>query len=230
MSDTRQADGAPTPGPLRILVEASQVAAEYSLDLDDLLEALGELIRKVVDYQLFAILLADESQDLSIRYSIGYRPELVRTLRVEAGHGITGHAASGRKTIVSNDVRSDERYLMALDAVRSEMAVPLVARGRLVGVVDLQSSLLDAFGDREREMVELIGSRFSLAIDAAQLYESTVRTNQTLRLLGEMSKDFSNILDLEELLKSLAAVVRRLHPGDVPRGRQGRQPAAVLIH
>ena len=214
MSDLRDAAGAPTPDSLRILLEASQVAAEYSLDLDDLLEALGGLIRKLVDYQLFAFLLTEENQDLSIRYSIGYRPELVRTLRVESGRGITVHAAVERRTIVSNDVRNDDRYLMALDAVRSEMSVPLVARGRLVGVIDLQSSLQDAFGDREGELVERIGSRFSLAIDAAQLYESTVRTNQTLHLLGEMSRDFSNILELEELLKSVAAVVRRLMPYD----------------
>ena len=214
MSDAGNGVGAPTPDPLRILLEASQVAAEYSLDLDDLLEALGALIRKVVDYQLFAILLADEKEELAIRYSIGYRPDLVRTLRVEIGQGITGHAAAQRKTIVANDVRNDERYLMALDAVRSEISVPLVARGRLVGVIDLQSAQLDAFGEREREMVELIGSRFSLAIDAAQLYQDTLRTNQTLRVLHDVSRDFSNILELEELLESVAGVVRRLMPYD----------------
>ncbi len=214
MSDAGNGPAANTPDPLRILLEASQVAAEHSLELDDLLEALGALIRKVVDYQLFAILLADEKEELAIRYSIGYRPELVRTLRVETGQGITGHAAEDRGTIVANDVRHDQRYLMALDAVRSEMSVPLVARGKLVGVIDLQSAQLNAFGDRERELVELIGSRFSLAIDAAQLYEATVRTNQTLRVLDELSRDFSNILELEELLESVAGVVRRLMPYD----------------
>jgi sigma-B regulation protein RsbU (phosphoserine phosphatase) len=133
------------------------------------MRALEGLIRKVVGYQLFAILLADDDGTLTIRHSIGYRADLAERLRVKLGEGITGTAAQTRTTIVVNDVTKDPRYLMAIDAVRSEIAVPLIARGKLVGVIDLQSSVTGAFGDQERNLLELIGSRFSLAIDAAGL-------------------------------------------------------------
>ena len=54
--------------------------------------------------------------------------------------GITGAAAATAQPILVDDVRQDPRYLNALDAVRSELAVPMMARGRLVGVIDLQST------------------------------------------------------------------------------------------
>lgn len=196
--------------PLQILTEASEVAADHPLDLDDLLRALASLVRKVVDYQLFAVLLADADGSMTIRYSIGYRSDLVSMLRVRPGEGITGHAAQYRETVVVDDVRRDPRYLMAVDAVRSEIAVPLVARGKLVGVIDLQSPQPGSFGEAERGVLELIGSRFSLAIDAAQLYQQTARQNETLKTLTEIAQEFSQILRLEELLEKISSLIRNL--------------------
>lgn len=196
--------------PLRILTEASEVVAGHPLDLDDLLRALAELVRKVVDYQLFAVLLSDSDGALSIRHSIGYRPELVRSLRVGPGEGVTGRAARNRSTVLVDDVRNDPSYLAAVDAVRSEIAVPLVARGKVVGVIDLQSSRPGAFGETERNVLELIASRFSIAIDAALLHAETVRQNATLRTLSDIAQEFSHILNLEELLQQISSLVRLL--------------------
>ena len=196
--------------PLQILTEASEVAADHPLELDDLLRALANLVRKVVDYQLFAVLLADADGSMTIRYSIGYRPDLVSMLRVQPGEGITGHAAQSRQTVVVDDVRHDPRYLMAVDAVRSEIAVPLVARGKLVGVIDLQSPAPGSFGEEERGILELIASRFSLAIDAAQLFQQTASQNETLQTLTEIAQEFSQILRLEELLEKISSLVRNL--------------------
>ena len=200
----------PEVDPFQILTEASEVAADHPLSLDDLLRALANLVRKVIDYQLFAVLLKEPDETLSIRYSIGYRPELVRNLRVRLGQGITGDAAERRRTVVVADVRKDPRYLMAVEAVRSEIAVPLVARGKLVGVIDLQSTSARAFGERQRNVLELIASRFSLALDAAQLYERTVQQNDTLRTLSAIAQEFASILNLEELLSQISSQVRDL--------------------
>ncbi len=206
----------PIPGPradpdaLQLLAEAAEIVAHHPLDLDDLLKALAELVSKVVDYQLFAVLLADDAGVLSIRYSIGFRPELVKTLRVKTGEGITGAAAQRRRSIVVDDVTQDSRYLAVVDAVRSEMAAPLIARGELVGVIDLQSSQTAAFSDRDRVILELIASRFSLAIEAAALYRATVRQNKTLTTLTRIAREFSHILKLEELLQKVCDLVREI--------------------
>lgn len=212
--DSASTPARPRTDPFQILAEASDIAANHALDLDPLLRALEGLIRKVVGYQLFAILLADQDGVLTIRHSIGYRADLAERLRVKPGEGITGSAAQTRTTIVVNDVTKDPRYLRAIDAVRSEIAVPLVARGKLVGVIDLQSSVADAFGDQERNLLELVSSRFSLAIDAAGLYEAMVRKNETLTTLSKIAREFSSILNLDELLKKISELVRGLVPFD----------------
>lgn len=196
--------------PLQILTEASEVAAHHPLNLDDLLRDLAKLVRKVADYQLFAVLLAEPDGDLAIRYSIGYRADLAQRLRVRPGEGITGDAAKRRRTVVVDDVRADPRYLMAVEAVRSEIAAPLVARGKLVGVIDLQSARPGAFDEETRSVLELIASRFSLAIDAALLFEQSIRQNATLKTLAAAAQEFSSILALEELLHKISALVRNL--------------------
>ena len=160
-------------------------------------------------------LLSTEKGDaLRIRFSIGYGGDVVRSLRIQIGEGITGTAAQQLKPVIVNDVSRDSRYIPAVDNVRSEMAVPLVARGKMVGVVDLQSAELNAFSDHERNMLELIASRFSLAIDAARLYRATVRQNRTLRTLTEIAREFSQILRLEGLLSKVASSVRGQIPYD----------------
>ena len=63
---------------------------------------------------------------------------MVRNLSIALGEGVTGTAAARREPILVGDVRSDPRYLNSVDAVRTELAVPMTARGKLVGVIDLR--------------------------------------------------------------------------------------------
>src|SRR6476660_7807564 len=106
---------------LDFLLEVSRITAE-TLDLDKLLENVASIVKDVVPYDLFAILLWNErTQGLSIRYSIGHREEVVRSLEIPLNEGITGHAAGTRTPILVDDVTQDPRYLNALDAVRSEL-------------------------------------------------------------------------------------------------------------
>ena len=182
-----------------------------TLDLDQLLANVAEIVRRVIPYELFAILLYSEKrQDLRIRYAVGHRDEVVKNLSVALGEGITGAAALQREPILVSDVRRDERYLNALDAVRTELAVPMVARNKLVGVIDVQSTRADAYTEYDRALLRLIASRVGVTIDNARLYRRVERQNRTLRTLTRVSQEFSSILDLDELLGKLASTMRGL--------------------
>jgi len=199
---------------LDFLLEVSAVTSE-TLDLDKQLANVAEMIRKVVPFELFAILLYSERRrKLRIRHAVGHRQELVESLEISLGEGITGSAAELRKPLLVGDVRRDPRYLNAVDAVRSELAVPMLARGKLVGVIDIQSTRVDAYGEYERAMLRLIAGRVAFAIDNAQLYRRVERQNRTQRLLARLSQEFSSILDLDELLGKIADAVRLLIPYD----------------
>src|SRR5580700_2094108 len=195
---------------LDFLLEVSRLTSE-TLDLDKLLANVGSIVKDVISYDLFAILLYNErDKGLSIRYSIGHREEVVRSLIVNLNEGVTGAAAASRIPVMVDDVRQDPRYLNALDAVRSELAVPMLARGKLVGVIDVQSTRIKAYSEQDRAMLRLIGGRIAFSIDNARLYRRVDRQNRTLRTLSHLSQEFSSILDLDELLGKIAATIRTL--------------------
>ncbi len=195
---------------LDFLLDVAAATSE-TLDLERILANVATIVKEVVPYDLFAILLYSERRGgLTIRYAIGHREEIIRSLLLPLGEGITGIAASTRQPILVADVRSDPRYLSALDAVQSELAVPMLTRGKLVGVIDLQSTRLNTYREQDRALVQLIAGRVAVAIDNARLYRRVDRQNKTLKTLSHLSQEFSSILDLDELLGKIAKIVHAL--------------------
>jgi sigma-B regulation protein RsbU (phosphoserine phosphatase) len=195
---------------LDFLLEVAAATSE-SLDLDRILANVASFVKEVIPYDLFAILLYSERRGgLTIRHSIGHRDEIVRSLVLPLGEGVTGAAAATRQPILVADVRSEPRYLSALDAVQSELAVPMLARGKLVGVIDLQSTRLNTYREQDRSLLQLIATRVAVSIDNARLYRRVDRQNRTLKTLSHLSQEFSSILDLDELLGKIAKIVHAL--------------------
>jgi sigma-B regulation protein RsbU (phosphoserine phosphatase) len=211
---------APTPGKAVRFRERAELldfllgiadATSDTIDLDRLLANVVNIVKEVVPSDLFAILLySEKAQGLRIRYSIGHRAEVVRNFVIRIGEGLTGAAAATRLPVMVQDVRTDPRYISALDAVRSELAVPMIARGKLVGVIDVQSTRTGAYTEHDRSLLRLIASRVAVSIDNARLYRRLDRTNRTLRVLAHLSQEFSSILDLDELLGKIAKTIRAL--------------------
>src|SRR5581483_7118850 len=169
------------------------------------------IVKDVIPYELFAILLYTErTRTLRMRYAIGHRDEVAKNLHIRLEEGIVGASAATRQPIVVRDVRQDPRYLNALDAVRAELAAPMLIRGKLVGVIDLQATRLGAFSEQDRALLALIASRVGVAIDNARLYRRVQGQNRTLRVLAHLSHEFSSILDIDELLTKIALTVRAL--------------------
>ncbi len=195
---------------LDFLLDVADATSE-SLDLDRILANIASYVKEVIPYDVFAILLYTERQKgLRIRFSIGHREEVVRNLIVKLDEGLTGAAATARQPILIGDVRSDPRYLNSIDAIRTELAVPMTARGKLVGVIDVQSTRANAYKEQDRSLLQLIASRAAFAIDNARLYRRVERQNRTLRTLANLSQEFSSILALDELLLKIAKTIHGL--------------------
>ena len=195
---------------LDFLLEVYAITSE-TIDLGRLLANVAEIINRVVPYQLFAIFLyQDRRKTLRMRFAIGHRDELVRSLELHFDEGIVGAVARSRKGELVPDVRTDPRYLPSLDMVRTEMAVPMVARGKLVGVIDLQSTETNCYTPADLSLITVLASRVAFAIDNARLHRRVARNNQALRMLADLSREFSSILALDELLRRIASSVRNL--------------------
>src|SRR5580700_1057557 len=108
--------------PESILATLAEIGEEInaSLNLDRVLSKTAQLIKRLVDYEIFTVMLLDErTQTLSNRFAVGYSQEILNAWRLPVGQGITGSAAASRQPILVGDVRTDSRYINAIDSVRS---------------------------------------------------------------------------------------------------------------
>ena len=195
---------------LTFLIEVGE-QINSTLDLDELLRRIAEIIKRAIDYEVFAIFLLNErTQELRVHFSLGHPPELIRNLRIRVGEGILGRAAKTRRAVLVNDVKQDPTYISSLEAIRSELAVPLIFKGRLIGIIDLQSTQPDFFHDTLVSLLELLAVRMSFAIENARLYRRTLRQARALQLLNEISRELSSVLVLNELLRKIGTLTKKL--------------------
>jgi sigma-B regulation protein RsbU (phosphoserine phosphatase) len=181
-----------------------------TLDLQTLLNRTSELVRAVINYRIFAIfLLNDRTHELRMRFQIGHTPEVERT-RVPMGKGVVGQVALTRQPLLLNDVSTSEFYISANPAVRSELAVPLIAKNRLIGVMDIESEEPNYFRPEHLHLLTVTASRIAQAIENARLYARVSRQAQTLEVLNEIAVELASILDLNPLLERVGQLLRRL--------------------
>jgi sigma-B regulation protein RsbU (phosphoserine phosphatase) len=193
-----------------LLLEVADVV-NTTLDLDTTLRRVAELVRKVIDYEIFAILLLNEkTQELRFRFQVGYTREVAERLKIKVGEGVTGIAAQRREAILVDDVANDPRYISAVPNVRSELAVPLIIKNRLIGVIDIESPQPNHFTEEHKRLLTLIASRMAVGIENARLYTRTTRQARILVLLNEIARELTSILNVDELLKRIAELLSRL--------------------
>jgi len=196
-----------------VLATLAEIGNEVnaSLNLDEVLAKAAALIKKHIDYELFGVLLMEgDGAYLTHRFAIGYPAGLAENLRVPIGQGITGTAARTGHPVRVSDVSQDPRYINAIDSVRSELAVPLMFRGKCVGVLDIQSRHLDYFTPDQQNILTVLANRLAVAIENARLFEQVRSQAETLLVLSDVSREISSILDVEELLRRAAELVKRV--------------------
>ncbi len=195
---------------LTLMIEVGE-RINSTLDLDELLARIAEIVKRAIDYDVFAILLLNEkTQEFRVHFSLGHPRELVRSLRIKVGQGIVGRAAQTRRSVLVNDVKDEPAYIPSLATIRSELAVPLILKGRLIGVIDLGAPQPEFFNDSHVSLLELLAGRMAMAIENARLYRRTLRQARTLQLLNEISRELTSVLVLNELLRKIGALTKRL--------------------
>ncbi len=193
-----------------LLLEVADVV-NTTLDLDTTLRRVAELVRKVIDYEIFGILLLNEkTQELRIRFQVGYSHGVAERVRIKVGEGVTGLAAQRREPILVDDVTQDPRYISGVANVRSELAVPLIVKNRLIGVINIESPQPGHFTEEHKRLLTLIGSRMAVGIENARLYTRTTRQARTLVLLNEIARELTSILNVDEVLNRIGELLSRL--------------------
>ncbi len=142
---------------------------------------IGQLLRRLIDYQMFTILLLNEQDnELEIRFSIRfgerYKPPEFRCRTTDSSAQPSTNASSS----TSRDVRKDPRYVMVNPESRSEMVVPLIYKDKVIGVLDLEHTRTNYFNEEHERTMVTLAAQIAIAIENAQLYERVARQEQRL--------------------------------------------------
>ena len=192
------------------LVEVADVV-NTTLDLDTLLKRTAEQVRRVIDYEIFSILLLNEkTQELRMRFAIGHPPEFADRIRLKVGEGVTGLAVQRREAVLVNDVTKDSHYVGAAKGVCSELAVPLITKNRVIGVIDIEAREAGYFTEEHKRLLTLVASRIAAGVENARLYTRLSRQAQTLTVLNDISRELTSILNLDQLFERIGELLTRL--------------------
>ena len=156
-----------------------------TLQVDELVHKIAAAVKQKIDYHTFSIFLIDEKQGL-------LRPTFVirsnerenQKLVLPVGTGLIGTAAMLNTPLRIGDVTKDPRYLNVHRETRSELVVPLTSKGRVVGVVDLESTQVNYFTEYHEAFLMTLASRIASALVNAELYERVADNER--RLAREM--------------------------------------------
>ncbi len=196
---------------LRLVIETS-AAVNSTLDLGELFDLVAAKVAEAFDADACFVYLYDEAADeLVLRASCGTRvDELTRVPKMQVGEGITGVAAAERAPImIPREAHLDPRF-KAFPNLREEqyqsiLAVPILAKDRLEGALNVRTEEPREFASDEIELLMAIAGQVAQAIENAKLYEHSQRRVTELEALSRISEAVSESLYLEE---SLGAIVR----------------------
>ncbi len=194
----------------RYLLEVAD-AVNTTLDLNTLLQRVAEMLKRFIDYEIFAILLLNEkTQELRVRFQVGHPPEVAERIRIKVGQGVTGQAVQRREAVLVNDVTAEQNFINFTPGVRSELAVPLIAKNKVIGVLDVEAAQSGAFTEEHKHLLTLFASRIAVGIENARLYTQVARQARQLTLLTEISRELTSILNVDQLLQRIADLVTRI--------------------
>ena len=184
---------------IAVLYDAGQ-AVLSTFDLDEVLQRILGIARDYFHLQNVAVLLHDrEAQQLCVRSQIGWDPGHDK-ICLGSHEGISGASVAKRQPIYVPDVSRDPRYVCAAQSTRSELAIPLMVRDEVVGVLDCQSDQLDYFDNETIDLLTLFSTQASIAIQNARLYSLEQERARQLEAINAIAQQSTAVTDLEELL------------------------------
>jgi PAS domain S-box-containing protein len=148
---------------------AQKIAA--SLDLDEVLNTIVVSLREVIGCRACCIFLLDEDDgQLQIRAASGLKPQWRQMAKLQLGEGAAGRAAAENRTVYIPDASKDADFVRFDDQVKSLMVVPLLAHGRVIGAVNVDDDVTNAFGPAQERLLTIAATQAGISIENARLF------------------------------------------------------------
>ena len=155
------------------------------------------------------VLIDPHTQLLEIEAATGLNKD-ARQLKLAIGRGVTGWVAKTSQPLRVPDVTADDRYISVRKDVRSELAVPLLLDGQLIGVLNVDSTRKNAFSIDDEEWLVALGNHAAQVIHNSWLHEAVAHNLQRLEALFQVAQSIISSLNLEDILQRVTANACRL--------------------
>ncbi|MDY7076045.1 MAG: GAF domain-containing protein [Chloroflexota bacterium] len=196
---------------LALLNQAGQVLTS-NLDLDDVLVAVLEEVRRLLSVVAASVWLTDpETGRLVCRQAVGPQSETVRGWQLEPGEGIAGWVAHKGESLIVPDTWADERHFKGVDRqigqeMRSIISIPLRVRKNLIGALQVVDTKVDRFSSADLTLVEPLAASAAIAIDNARLVKMLRQRTSELEARNEELAAFAHTV-AHDLKNPLARIV-----------------------
>jgi PAS domain S-box-containing protein len=183
------------------------IAITRSLELDEIFATIVQ--------QASHLTRASQSSHLSLRngntleVKAAYPPEqlakLQRTINIDLNNpiGVTGRAFKEGAAQLVGDVMQDPDYFGYDPETRSELAVPIKANGQIIGVIDVEDALYDAFNGQDQQTLETLAGYAAVAIQNAQHYAQSETEKKRFEMVAEIIRKAATSLEINELLRTV---------------------------
>src|SRR3954468_13330538 len=193
---------------IAVLQEATEMILS-SVDLDTVLHHILLIVRNYFGISNCAVLLIDGSaNELYVRAQNGYDADKTTYTRIKIGEqGVTGWVAQHKSPLYVPDVSREQRYLAVDPKIRSELALPLIVRDNVIGVLDIESSKIDYFSDDMIGLLPLFASQAAVALENTRLHSTERRRMRQIEIIHLIARATTASSDLDQLLSTLAALL-----------------------
>ncbi len=188
----------------RLLHHITTAAASSSTIQDVLNSAVQGLLVALGGDQISIMMADKEQKTLEVRAAAGYPSEDSAKLKIPFGIGITGWVASHRQSLLVIDTSKDSRYIAVNPKVRSEIAIPLVYRNEVLGILNVESTRLNAYNTNDEEMLGILAGSLAAIIAHSRLLDQYRRQVEREHLLSEISNKIRRTTN-PDLILSIAA-------------------------
>ena len=210
----------------RLLHHITTTAASGTT-LEEALQSAVNGLQVTLGGDRVSILLVDrDKKELVVRAAVGYANNIF-DLRIPLGNGITGWSAAHRKTLRVNNVLLDARYIEGSPNTRSEIAIPLLYRSELLGVLNVESEQPSAYAEDDEELLGTLGGSLAAIIANARLLEQIRAQVERERVLFEITDKIRRTTDMETILTTTVNELTRAVGAKSAKIKIGTNPLAA---
>jgi Nif-specific regulatory protein len=191
------------------ILQEITLALNSTLDPEKLLDVLLDSSIRYTAATTGSIVLVTADERLRIVRSRGLGADVDEEVQLRVGEGVTGWVALHGEPLNVPDVTADSRYVMVKEHIRSELAVPMILKKKVVGVISVDSTHPENFTQEDLELLTIVGTQAAQILDNATAFAELRRKVRQDETLFEVSQALGSALNLEELFDKLLEILSR---------------------